>query len=371
MSIILKADNRNLTKGSKYSFLTDNYSSGVSSIGVDNGTNYAQGDHILIGNFGQESTEVATISSVSENILNFSTDTGFSHSESTKVTVIPYNQAIFYYTTTATYDVGIKVAGPIDIQPDSYFTIASDSDHTTGFGWYVFYNSTTNPTKVSKNSNAIPYAGFAENSVKKILDSFFSQLNQKDLKLISNVDAFRWLNEGYNKAKNSLNLVNQNYTVSDEYEISVTSGTQEYDLSSLNFSGVRSLFNDGDGKEITLIDLGDVENWGKNSSNDTKYYLRGSFLGFSPTPGSDFTAILRYKQTISTLTSYYDTIVLPNNQYFVLLDFMMYKASLKLKNGQEGDYLKTFDNSVQGMKVTSHKQDNQKDSWGIAPTANV
>jgi len=371
MSIILKADNRALTKGSKYSFLTDNYSSGVLAIGIDNGTNYSEGDHILLGNFGQESSEIRTISSVSDNTLNFATATSFSHSESTKVTVIPYNQVIFYHTTTATYATDTMVGTPMDIQPDSNFTITSDSTYSTGFGWYVFYNSTTTPTKVSTNSNAIPYTGFAENSVKKILESFFSQLNQKDLKLISNADALRFLNESYSKAKNSLNLVNQNYTVSDEYPVSVVSGTKEYDLSSLNFSGVRSLYNDDKGEKINLIDLEEVETWDGGSSNETKYYLRGAYLGFSPTPGSAFTAILRYKQTISTLTSYYDTIELPNNQYFVLLDFMMYRSCQKLKNGQERGYLETFTNNIAEMKVTSQKQDNHKDSFEIADSANI
>ena len=78
-----------------------------------------------------------------------------------------------------------------DIQADDFYTKAYDTTNTTGFGWFIFYNSTT--AKATQNSNAIPYAGFENNSVKKILDSFFSQLNNKELKLISNDDAFIWL----------------------------------------------------------------------------------------------------------------------------------------------------------------------------------
>jgi len=370
MSIILKADNRALTKGSKYSFLTDNYSSGVSAIGVDNGTNYSEGDHILLGNFGQESSEIRTISSVSDNTLNFATATSFSHSESTKVTVIPYNQVIFYHTTTATYATDTMVGTPMDIQPDSNFTITSDSTYSTGFGWYVFYNSTTTPTKVSTNSNAIPYTGFAENSVKKILDSFFSLLNQKESKLISNAEAFRWLNESYNNAKISLNLINNEYTVSTEYPISVTSGIKEYALPT-GFFSVRSLYNDSEDKKIELIDLEDVSNWDSNSGNTIKFYLRGSYIGFSPTPSSAFTAILRHKSNISSLSSYYDEIDLPNNSYFILLDWLMYRSCQKLGNGREMQYLQIFNGNIERLKFVNHKRDNYKDVWTISDTANV
>lgn len=367
MAIILKADARSLTKGAKYSFLTNNYASGVSAVVVDNGTNFAANDYILLGNFGQESTEIIKINTVSSNTLNLATTTSFSHAESTKATVIPYNQVIFYYTTTATFSAG-TVLTTTNIQPDSNFTITSDATNTTGFGWYKFYNSTTD--KASTNSNAIPYSDFAENSVKKILDSFFSLLNQKELKLISNTEAFAWLNSGYSHAQTSLNLINDEYTVASDNSISVTSGTKEYSLPT-GFYSVISLYNDTDNEEINSIDLEDVSDWDSSSANTIKYYLRGSYIGFSPTPTSAFTAVLKYKSNITTLTSYYDNVTLPQNGHYILIDYLMFRACQKLQNGREGSYWTLFTNAIERMKFNSHKRTNTKEMWDIIDEANV
>jgi len=365
--ITLKADNRQLLKNAKFSYLNNNYSSGITSIIVTSGLDFAADDYVLLGSFGSETAEIRKISNVATNTLTIDT-TLFAHAESTKVTILKYNQVRFYNTATATFSATSPVDAYMDIQADNYLTYCYDSTNTTGFGWFVFYNETT--SKATTNSNAIPYAGFAENSVKKIFDSFYSQLNNKELKLITDTDSFRWLNEGYSMMKNELNLVNEEYTVSDDTTITVVDGTKEYSLED-DFSNVMSIWNGTDDVEILPIDLENVSAWDSVSSNSVRYYLRGAYIGFSPTPAADINYTLRYKATAETVSSYYDNVELPDNNFYPLIDFMMFRASPKLNRGDGSNFFQLFRGSIEAMKVISHKRDNEKDSWDLDPTTNV
>ena len=203
-----------------------------------------------------------------------------------------------------------------------------------------------------------------------MLDRFFSLLNSKERKLISDADALSYLDEGYSEAKSELNLVNDEYNVSDEYDFSIVSGTSEYALPD-NFSSILSLYNGTDKKDIGFIKLANVPNWDSESSNVVKYYLRGDYLGISPEPTEDITYTSRYKTKSAVLSSYYTNISLPNNKHFILLDFMMFRASLKLKNGEGSNYYKLFENSIQKMKIGAHKRSNNRDNWGIESSSNV
>lgn len=368
--ISLKASNASLIAGQKYSYLQNNYISGVSSIVVSNIDGFLSDLYVFIGNYGSETSEIMKITGVTAatHTISFAAETTkFAHSESTRVTIIPYNQLKFYHTITATFSAG-SLLGTIDVQPDSLYTIYQDTVNTEGFGWFVFYNETT--TKATSASNAIPYGGFDDNSVKKMLERFFSLLNSKERKLISDADALSYLDEGYSEAISELNLVNDEYKVSDEYDFSIVSGTSEYALPD-DFSSVLSFYNGTDKKDIGFIKLADVPNWDSESSNVVKYYLRGAYLGVSPEPTEDITYTMRYKTKSAVLSSYYTNISLPNNKHLILLDFMMFRASLKLGNGEGSNYYKLFENSIQKMKVGAHKRSNNRDSWDIDNCSNV
>lgn len=366
MSITLKADNRSLILNSIYSYLGTNYLSGVTSLILKNGSGFSTNDYALLGEFGSETAEVVLISNVSTNTLTVGA-TKFAHSESTKVIVIPYNQVRFYHTATDTFNNSSPIAAYADINADSYFSFIKDTTNTTGFGWFIFYNEIT--AKASTNSNAIPYAGFGENSVKKILDNFFSDLNNKEQKLISNDEAFSWLNEAYSIAVNELNLVNREYNVAEPKEISVTSGTAEYDLPS-DFSRATSVYNDTSDVYINKMDSSKID-FNEYSSANTYYYIRGTYIGFTPEPTTDFTCQLRYKAKKSKLTSYYDNIEMPGNNYYFLKDYMMFRAGPKLHRKDRPDFYKLFFEAINRLKIGFHKQNANKDSWEIDKTANI
>ena len=365
----LRATNNQLIIGAKYSFLADNYSSGVTDITVDNISGFSDADYLLIGNFGSETAEIVQINgNPSGSTITLVSATKFAHAESTKITIISYNQVKFYHTTTATFS-DTNLLSTIDIQADNLYTIYTDSVNSSGFGWFKFYNSAT--TAVSQNSNAIPYADFDKNSTKKILDGFYSLLNNKERKIITSEDSLRWLNEGYARTINELNLVSNTYNVSTETEISVVADTKEYDLND-SFSDIISVYNSTDDLIIDYIDIEDIPENDADGSNEIKYYLRGDHtIGFSPTPTTAFTVKVRYKSNSTQITSIYDNIVLPENNYSILIDYMLFKAKQKLKDPTYMDNYKIFTDNIQTMKLTSHKRNNSKDSWGVADEANI
>lgn len=468
MGVVLQADNRVLLENSKYSFLQINYSSGVSAMAVQTAADFLPGDYLVLGNFGSEFTEIVQVDyvTIATQTLTFTTATKFPHSESTRVTSIPYNQVRFFHTSTTTFSAGqpvrmnvslgdettrFDISNPagttfrytydatgtnpritefvqtgrtviidspnfnasnngtftttgvgtnyfevtnasgvveanltigngsilvntnyLDLEADSFFTKIYDLDNITGYGWFVFYNSTT--LKASQNSNAIPYGGFEWDTVQAILASFESLLNNKELKLVTFEDELSWLNEAYAITRNELNLVNYEYSASDEYVITTAANIKEYALPS-NFSNIVSVFNNEsyqqNRRNMDFIPLENVSDWDAVTSNRLRYYLRGAYIGFSPTPTSAIDIPIRYDTKTTPLNSLFDTVTLPDNNFFHLKDYMMFRASPKLGRGQgEADYQK-FMTAVNRMKVVANKRDANKDIWGIENYANV
>jgi len=382
-----KASHVVLTRNTNFTYLSTNYASGISTVIVSNGNfitaaSIATGDYLLFGEFGSESCEIIKPTSITTNTIVLATATKFAHSESTKVSVIKYNQVKFYHTAAATFSasespliVGADVNGAFDIQADEFYTKYPDMVNSTGFLWYVFYNSTN--TTVSSHSNASPYADFATNSVRSIFDDFDSLLNTKEISLISTKERFSWLNEGYSRTINELNLVNQSYSVPTEYSLSISASTSEYELPS-DFGNLISI-TDGDGYQIPHITLRNeraAEETGL--SLDAYYYLRGAYIGISPTPASDTTYYLYYASkagltSATRLASLYDNVNLPNNSFYCLVNWMMFRASQKLgkSQGEIKMYKDSFDEDIKILKITSIDQDSHRDSWQIARSANV
>jgi len=373
---ILKADNRALLTDAKYSYLTTNYASGASSVNVLNGTNYAANDYVLIGNFGSPSAEILKVKAVSTNTLTFKDEAGadvnttFAHAESTRVYIIPYNQVKFYWTTTATY-AATSLVSTEDIQEQDFFTITEDTTNSTGYGWFVFYNQHT--TEISANSNAIPYSGFGLTTVKTVIEDFFSLLNNKELKLISVRDALAWLNEGYSIIRNDINLIDTGWGASDEVELTLVSGTDEYDLEDdfSDFLYLRKSASTDTGSQIYPIRFSDIPSYLQSNSQKLRYYLRGNKIGFVPSITSAGTLYYRYKAKITTLDSYDDTIDLPDNAHYAVKDFMLYRAYEKLTNPNSSVYHNNFKEYLSRIKVVSNSRDDFPDSWGIASYANV
>ena len=377
--IILQADNRGLTSSAKYSYTVTNYTSGVSTFSVLNATDtsFATDAFLLLGNFGAEDAEIVKISTVnnSTGVITTASATLFSHPESTRVTILPYDQIRFYHTTTTTFGTGTPLTGNVDIQPSDWFTTYSDSSNSTGYGWYVFYNSVT--ATYSQESNAIPYSGFESNTTENILNDFFSMLSNKELKLVTREDALSWASEAYGKMRNKLNLTNVEYTASAITALSIVAGTIEYDLPA-DFDHLLSF--------ISGVDASSPGTWGSQKANinfmplkaaysyngsGPVYYIRGNKIGILPTPAASATYHYIYLKKAARLDLNTDEVDLPNGGEYVIKDYMLYRAYQKFQNPQFKTHYEAFITGLNDMITSSVKRDANSDTWGIEGSANV
>jgi len=371
--IILSADNRSLLTVSSYTYIVDNLPSGESSLRVTNATDFEVNDLILLGQFGNEDAEIFRIGSVntSTGVLtlldkNGNADTtAFPHTESTRVTVIPFNEIRFYWTpatgTIADENPVFNTSTPLtaweDISPSGWFTTHQDATHSSGFGWFLFRNSIS--LEASQSSNAIPYTGFGTNSVQYIFDDFMSLINNRELKLVTQPDMFSWLNEGLALIYNKLNLTSTEYMVSVPQTITILSGVSEYLLPN-DFGDLVQITNGG--IPMDWISLPAAMSY---TGTTSAYYIRGRYIGFVPVPSGTSNILFRYRSKGHRLTSLDDAIDLPDNGAFVLKDWMMWRAYLKFQNPNAQVFYKSFTDGMNQLIVSSIQRDANLDRWGI------
>lgn len=328
---------------------------------------------ILFGNFGNEQAELLRVASIntSNNTFTLASPVSYPHAESTRVSVIAYDTIRFFHTSTAFYSDTSPLSNWVNLQPNNWFTTFDDTVNSTGYGWFVFRDSVS--LIASQPSNAIPYTGFDRNTVKSLFDDFLSLLNNKELKLVGPAEMYSWANEGYSLIRNKLNLANVEYTASESMSLPIVSGIAEYALPS-GFSDLISIVDStGPGTPfgpcaIEFINLREAASyWG----NKTRYYIRGAYIGFVPTPTSAATYAYRYLQKGSNLTSYDDIIDLPDNGYYMVKDWMLYRAMLKFTNPMFKEYKQNFMDGLNMLIPSAIKRDANLDTWGIDPRANV
>lgn len=382
--IALRADNRVLTQNARYAYLTYNYTDGVSLVNITQPVGFSAGDFILIGDVGLENSEIFKIGSISadgditlQDKNGNSTNTLYAHSESSKVYQLTYNQIKYYWTAatgtiadeTPTFNTSNPLSGFLDLDPTSWYTIYQDTAHSSGFGWFVYYNSVT--TETSTNSNPIPYGGFSSNTVASVFEDFDSLLNVNELKLVTVSQKFSWLNEALGQLKNKLNLNNVEYTVSTPQIITIVPGTAEYmlpaDFSDLISVSTYNTDTNTKGTEVEFIPVYKIDTY---TDRVVKYYVRNRYIGFTPTPTSG-SYQYRYRAKSTRVTSLSDYIDLPDDAFYTLKDWMLYRAGLKFSNPNAPVYLQSFNNSVNGYIQASVKRDANLDTWDISPSANT
>lgn len=377
--VVLSSDNRVLVSDSKYSYLTTNYASGVVNINILNAADtFAANDYLLLGLFGSENAEIVQIDSVNATTgaIVLKVATKFAHSESTKVSILPYNQIRFYWTALEDIAGATPLTGYVDIQASDYFSIYNDETNSTGFGWFIFYNSTT--AAASQASNSLPYAGFANNTIEDILNDFYSLLNNKELKLVTRQDALSWLNEGYSRMRNRLNMTNTEYSATALSSLTIVGGTSEYTLPT-DFYQLLSLtaaMSTGDPTEagnmskypIDYIPLREAFGY---MGSQTRYYIRNNKIGFVPTPATGGTYQYMYLTKTLRLDSNSESVDLPDNGFYTIKDFMVYRSKLKFGdlNGA-AIYFKAFSDGCDQMILASADRDCNLDTFSIDASAN-
>lgn len=163
------------------SYLSTSFAAGITSIIVKNNNRFAANQRIMIGQMGQEKTEIVTVSSVNaDGVTIVIGATLFPHSADDPVFVLQFDQVKYYRSitgSTGTYTLLTTVA--LDVDNENLQTIYDD---TTGLVTYYYkvtlYHSIS--TVESALSDAIPGGGFSRNQVGNIIDEILQEVSDQN-----------------------------------------------------------------------------------------------------------------------------------------------------------------------------------------------
>ena len=188
------ADNSILLKDKSFTFLSADVVAGAVNVGLMSTLGFqslttSSGQILFLGELGQEKSEIIRTSNVRSSTGTNISGTGatliaglrFDHPQDTKVYIIDWDR--FEVQTAATVG-GAKstiTTYPLALQPNVMESQYKDTSVTSGF-FFVRFNETINNSS-SDWSDAIPYAGYADNTVfaikQRALDSVNEVVDQK------------------------------------------------------------------------------------------------------------------------------------------------------------------------------------------------
>lgn len=179
---IVKIQNASLVVDTPQSFLAADTSAGVSSLVVDNITGFATGQTIIIGEMGDENSEIVSINGApSGSTLVLLTATVFAHASSTPVRLVLYNQVEFSSAPTVT---GVKsVLSTVNVWADNDSTNYIDTSATTGYYFGRFKNSVSG--LFSAYSAPIPVTGYDDNTLWSVKNRALVELGEVRSDLIT------------------------------------------------------------------------------------------------------------------------------------------------------------------------------------------
>ena len=206
----LYSDNTVLTKDKKFTFLNQDATAGATALGIASTVGFhslgtSSGQIICVGEVSQEKTEIVRTSNTSGPggvSIPLRDALQFDHPQDTKVYIIDWNRVQFQYASTVTGTKSTLEAYPRPVEPDHKETPYRDTAQTSGF-YFVRFNESITDTN-SDFSDAIPYGGFAFNTVHAVKQRALDSINEK---LDDEIITGEFLNESLWEARRELHQV--------------------------------------------------------------------------------------------------------------------------------------------------------------------
>ena len=193
---ILFADNTELVRNKRSTFLSEDVVTAATTIRVQSIAGFEQlstssGQVVLIGNFGDERSEIrvtstATSPSAAYKEVTLGAAIDFDHPQDTKVTIMDWNRIEFQYAATVTGTKTTIAAYPSNIAADQKETSFRDTTDPTarlsGFSTAAYYFARFNATPDSRNtdwSDAVYGTGYNDNTVFAIKKRALDEMGEK------------------------------------------------------------------------------------------------------------------------------------------------------------------------------------------------
>lgn len=176
-------------------YLSTSVAAGVTALPVKNNDRFTTNDRIMIGELGQEKTEIVTWQGNTGNTFITTTATVYPHSADDPVYKLQFDQVKFYRSTggiSGTYSVISTQA--LDVDNENLTTIYDDTSGLAGY----YYKMTVYHSLLSIESSfsdPIAGSGNARNSVGVILDELFEELGDDAQNNVSRSEMIAWMNE--------------------------------------------------------------------------------------------------------------------------------------------------------------------------------
>lgn len=163
------------------SFLNADSLAGASSLAA-NGINFAANQYILLGQVGNEFSEIVQIATATATTITLVSPTNFAHNRGDLIRFIPYNQITAEWSTNN--GVSFTTMSPVTIRADSTETyMQRASDLSTYVYRFRFSNSTTG--LFSAYSDTVSGAGYADNTIYAVKKRALDQLGEVRSDLIT------------------------------------------------------------------------------------------------------------------------------------------------------------------------------------------
>lgn len=174
---IIVIGNQELLKGADSSNIKSQANTGDLMISVYSIQDFSISDIILIGEFGNEDSEIVKVHAStypSGSTVTLASAMTKDHPADTKVYIIPYDQIEISYSATTT---GSKtVLNTISVDPESVNTDYKELTQSSGY-FFTRYKNSTDST-YADYSDPIPYGGFATNTVSSLINIALDETNK-------------------------------------------------------------------------------------------------------------------------------------------------------------------------------------------------
>lgn len=347
--MIVKALHPNI-EGNPRSNLTTKAVSGQADLIIQNASDFAVDDHLVIGNPAEELTEIKKIANISGKTITLSANLVNTHPENTRITFIKYDQVKFYKATSVNGTYNLVANKSIAI--DEPHTLYDDSTAlSTDYFKIKYFNSDS--SDLSVYSDPIGASGFPRYSLKRIQDAVYAKTGDKKESYYTREEITDWVNEIKDDMVNQIIDSNEKYyntyenlTVDFEGEASLGANFRKFQKMFVLYDGVN-------GVRARKFEFEEINDFSQTFSQEYPgYYFKQYKVGCRPKGIAGTTVIqVHFEDQPADLENDMDEISKPLRFYMhVIMDGLMAKAMEKAgKDGRSDRFFKKYQLGVQNM----------------------
>lgn len=177
------------------SYFSQDATAGASTLFVQNQSGFAINQILLLGDIGNQNSEIvytSTSTAPSVNEITLNGTTAFPHSASTPITVLYYDQ-IQLYTAPTTTGTKTPLGSLINIVANQATTDYNDLAGSTGFYFARWHNSVL--STYSDYSEPSPVTAYGLFSARTIIDKALNSINKKTSEILSDEYGFQMIDD--------------------------------------------------------------------------------------------------------------------------------------------------------------------------------